>query len=402
MKKRFKGARVIRHGSGRAIHRAGFVVVSPGKMIQNGAVTVDNGIITGVSKYRPGTAARDHGPGVLVPGLVNAHLHLELSALAHRLSFDSGFKAWVKQLLDQREVLGEERLAQGADRGAKNLVQSGTLFAAEITTLGITARNMRSAGLGGTWFREFLGPLAAAQAVLGDPKKGLFKDHAGKLDVSAAGHAPHTASPELLVALKQETRARGLCFSIHVAESEEERQFITTGKGQWADFLRERDIDFSSWPVPAPGEIAYLDRLNLLDEKTLVVHLLNCDEKDFERVAARGAKPVLCPRSNVNLHGKLPNLPAMVKAGLTPALGTDSLASCDSLSLFDEMAFVSQRFPAMDPASVFAMATVNGAVALGLGDRAGSLEPGKTGDCLYLPLSPNSINDFLESVTHHD
>ena len=160
--------------------------------------------------------------------------------------------------------------------------------------------------------------------------------------------------------------------------------------------------NFSSWPVPARSEVEYLDKLGLLDAQTIAVHLLNCDSSDFEIIAKRGAKPVLSPRSNINLHGKLPDLPKMLAMGLKPGLGTDSLASSDSLSVFDEMAFVAEKFPGVDPGTVFAMATINGAEAIGMEKIAGTLEPGKTGDFLYLPLETYNLEDFLKRVTSYE
>ncbi|MEA2060271.1 MAG: amidohydrolase family protein [Thermodesulfobacteriota bacterium] len=401
MKKKFPGARAIQCGPGREIHRAGTLIVSPWKMMENPYFVVENAIITEISKTGPRSAVYDHGPGVLMPGLVNAHVHLELTALKHKIPFDSGFQAWVTALLKERKAAGTEVLTLGAQQGLDDLINSGVPFAAEISTLGITKACVSASSLSGIWFHEVLGSKDNAEPLVKNSSAAFFKDPRGKMDISAAGHAPHTSSPGLLKTLKQNTSMKGLFFSIHGAESREESAFITGAKGEWAEFLKERGIDFSTWPVPCKSEIQYLDRLNLLDGKTIVVHLLNCSTGDFELMAEKRVKPVVCPRSNDYLHARLPDLHGMLKMGLKPALGTDSLASNDSLSMFDEMAFVSEKFPDISSETVFSMATIDGASALGIEKRAGSLEPGKKAVFSYLPLKPASLNDFLEKVTHY-
>ena len=218
-----------------------------------------------------------------------------------------------------------------------------------------------------------------------------------------AGHAPHTSSPDLLRFLKYHTLSRQLPFSIHVAESRDETEFITTGQGRWASFLGERGIDCSAWPLPSRSPVQYLNDLGLLDPLTIAVHLLNVDETDLNIIARTGAVPVLCPRSNMNLHSMLPDLPLMLKYGsakLKPALGTDSLASTDSLNMFDEMAFIARQFPQIKPSDILAMATINGAHALGYGSAAGSLEKGKTACFLYIPLSSNYNRSYGNHGNH--
>ena len=192
----------------------------------------------------------------------------------------------------------------------------------------------------------------------------------------------------------------GKPLSIHLGESDDEQVFITTGRGAWADFLTERGIAFDGWPLPARGPVAYTDRLGLLDEGTLAVHLLHAGPKDFDILRRRGVHVCLCPRSNRNLHGRLPDLPGMLEAGLAPCLGTDSLAGTQSLDMFDEMAFCARAYADVAPEIILAMATRNGAAALGLGDHFGSLLPGSTAGFLYLDLTAATDAALLEQIVH--
>ncbi len=423
MKNRLKGAQLIikpwkpvgKKDVTNEIHRAGWVMSRPDHIIENGYVRVENGIITEVdaSPYYDDSKFNiiDHGDGVLMPGLFNAHLHLELSALKGKIAFQDGFRSWVKQLLKQREDTGKEILKKEAEKALNNMIDSGTLFGAEISTLGITEDIVKNASLKGIWFKEMLGSedsmdfsllehfLSAddscdLQPLSASDRNPVFKD----FYLSLAGHAPHTSSPLLLKKIKEFLKSKNLVFSIHCAESDDESEFLKNAKGPWADFLKERNIDFSSWPIPAASPVEYLFKLGLLDASTILVHLLNLHEKDYQIIADSGAKPVFCPRSNMNLHGKLPDIQKFLKMGLRPALGTDSLASCDSLSIFDEMAFVAEHFPDIAPSDIINMATINGAYALGMDKIAGSLERGKSASFIYLPLKALNAEDLLEKI----
>jgi len=394
MNLRFKGSRIIRSTKCPVVHRARWVIVSPSYIIENGYVAVENGHIVGVGNSHQGLHGVDHGPGVLMPGLINAHLHLELSALKGKISFEKGFQAWVADLLVKRGALGESVLRSAAKDGMDHLMASGTFGIGEISTLGITRDMVERSGLSGVWFQEMLGSDI--------PLNDNLKDAGVDLNCSFAGHAPHTSSPLLLVHLKKRSAFKGLPFSIHVAESSHETQFIETRQGAWADFLTQRGIDFSSWPLPAASPVKYLDSLGILDPMTLAVHLLRVDNRDLDILKNKGVKTVLCPRSNFNLHKRLPNIKSFLDRGLMPGLGTDSLASNDSLTIFDEMAFVAMNYPSISPCEILAMGTVYGAAALGMDQHLGTLLPGRRGDLLYLQVGASNPETLLEIITGYE
>ncbi|BCS95928.1 amidohydrolase [Desulfoluna limicola] len=351
------------------VHRARWVVVDADTVIEDGHLVAEKGMIVSVGHGSgpKGTPAEDHGDAALLPGFVNAHTHLELSALKGRVKSDAGFAAWVRDLLVVRGACPEKTLFQAARKAVGDAEAAGTLVFGEISTLGITRPLFDKKGAQGVWFQELLG----APAPLAMPT--------GSKDapwVSLAAHAPHTTAPEAIRGMKALATGSGRPFSIHLDESDAEREFITSGQGAWADFLTERSIDFSGWPVPADDPVSYLLNLGVVDENTLVVHLLQSGRRHFRRLAEKGATAACCVRSNLLLHGRAPDIEAMVAEGLTVALGTDSLASCDSLSIIDEMRAVATHAPGLSFAEIFRMATENGAKALGLGERFGRLVPG--------------------------
>lgn len=382
----------IQGGNRRELHRAGWIVVDASTIIQNGFLETENGFITGIHKGRPKETCIDHGPGVLMPPLVNAHLHLELSALKDRLPFDRGFKFWVKALLEKREALGEDRLVREAKRAVLDLLASGTLYVGDISTLGIVTPIIEGSGLNGVFFQEFLG------SDIGP----CFVQKNDRVSFSVAGHAPHTSSPQLLKALKKRSRSNGLPFSIHVAESEDESYFIRDKKGAWADFLTMRGIDWSSWEIGSKTPVGYINDMGLLDPLTLAVHALNVNDQDMDLLARSGTKVCVCPRSNWTLHQRLPDIETMIKKGISPALGTDSLASCDSLNVFDEMDFVKNHYPGLDPETIFSMATLNGARALGFQGVTGTLFKGHKAQFIYRSLEAVNKKALFQGITSNE
>jgi aminodeoxyfutalosine deaminase len=374
------------------LHHAGWVIVDSSTIIQNAWVLAEAGkikeVYTGKPKHTPKTFT-DHGPGIIMPPLVNAHLHLELSALKNQLPMNQGFQTWVAALLEKRQTLGEEKLKQAAKQAITDLKNRGILYIGEISTLGITKELLQNSGLAGVFFQEYLG--------IKEPDQTNIKK-SPTLSISLAGHAPHTTAPPLLKKLKQQTLKRKLPFSIHVAESEAETEFISKKKGTWADFLTSRQIDYKTWNIDSATPVEYLNSLGILDNRTIAVHLLHITNKDIDTIQKTGVRICLCPGSNQNLHQKLPDIEKIIKKGIEPALGTDSLASSDSLDIIDEMTFIKLNYPNLKPETIFNMATKYGAKALGLEHLTGTLEPGKKADFIYLPIETTNKKQIFEKI----
>jgi len=304
-----------------------------------------------------------------------------------------GFRSWVRSLIEKRQAMEKDRLVDMARKACADMVASGNFLCADISTLGISRVLAADSGLQGIFFHEFLGQEAGSEYFVGKNKFVSF---------SLAGHGPHTTSPRLLGELKAKSRSACLPFSIHVAESEDESEFIQDRTGKWAQFLTERGIDWSSWNTGSKTPVEYIYDLGLLDPLTLAVHALNVTDRDLGILADSGAKVCVCPRSNRNLHGKMPDIVKMLKKGICPALGTDSLASCDSLDISDEMSFVSRNWPELDPGTIFSMATLNGARAIGLENCTGTLRKGAMSSFIYKPLTAVTRRQVLEKIVSNE
>lgn len=376
------------------IHRAGWVIVDPWTIYPNGYVRVEDGSIQEIGQGTPagGDEVKDYGKGVIFPALVNAHAHLELCALKDRIITHKGFGFWVKDLIEKRALLDHDTLREASEIGIREMLASRCGAVGEISSLGLTLEPVRKSGLAGVWFRESLGDHVS--------NTEKWESRSSDLQISLSGHAPHTTSPEVLVKIKNRTRDRNAPFSIHLAESDEEMSFLTTAQGPWKDFLLSRGIDPKSWGLPVESPVRHLHAIGILDNQTILVHMLQTDQTDLNIIHESGAHVCLCPRSNHALHGRLPNLDGMIQAGLKLCLGTDSLASVSSLSMLDEMAFVSKSFPMAAPERIFDMATLGGAAALGLDDRMGTLVPGKQARLAYLDIQATKASEVLEALVN--
>lgn len=385
------------------VHHAEWIVVDPDTVIRKGYVEIADHRVVNVSDIRPEGNINDHGKGIILPLLVNAHVHLELSALHRQLPFDKGFEQWVAALLEKREKSGLQRLKQAAAQALLQLDQSATGYIGEISTLNLTADLMTQSLTGGVFFHEVIGeavPELSLKNGLAEPDTET-RQAANLFSLSAAGHAPHSCSPDLLKDIKAKTRQESLVFSIHLAESGAESEFIREKRGSWANFLTSRGIKWGNWEIRAKTPVTHAADIGILDSQTLAVHLLNTDENDLKVLKKTGARACVCPRSNLNLHDRFPDVEAMLSAGLQPAIGTDSLASCDSLNLLDEMAFVSRKFPRIPAKDIFSMASLWGAQALGLEQETGTLHPGKKGDFIYMETPARSEDRVFQEVIHH-
>jgi len=364
-------------------HKARWVILEPGVCIENGFVEVTDGRVSAGGKARPGLVAYDHGHGVIMPALANGHCHLSLSALASLAEPGMSFVQWVRELIRAKEALTPEAAADGALKAAQSAKQTGTGFLAEVGPLQPGTCAMEQVGIEGIVFLELLGNVPNVPD-LPAPSNGL--------SFSMAGHALHTTHPQTLRSLKASAARYRRPFSIHLAESTAETEFLADGRGEWAGLLHERGIDFSSWDLVSERPIARADRLGLLGPGTLAVHALDVQPGEIEMLAKTRTSVCVCPRSNWRLHGRLPDIEAFLDSGIPVALGTDSLASAPSLSMFEEMAFVAQSYPDLRPETILAMASVHAAAALGRPDL-GRIMPGQEASLIYVDIASGSPDD---------
>jgi len=381
--------------------------------IQSGAVVVHEGRIATVGRRKdvvrahPGVEVRDLGDAAIVPGLINAHTHLELSHLHDPAAQPTTFMTWLQDLVGRRGEATEEAVMSAATAAVETMVSRGTVAVGDVGNGVVAGRVLARSPLRGILFHELYGFRAAeAESILdraaarldaieSDPAVAGAR---GRLIAVLTPHAAHTTSGPLLKALGGRATASNEVLSIHVAESDEEMQLLRDGTGPFKDFLIERGAWDPAWKAPGLTPVEYLDRLGVLTPRTLAVHCVHLDHQDLSRLQARGLTVVTCPRSNQRLGvGKAP-VGKLLASGIPVALGTDSLASSPEVDVFNEIAALRQEHPGLAPAAALRIATLNGARALGLAKDLGTIETGKLAALAVIALAdPN--DDPLEAVT---
>jgi cytosine/adenosine deaminase-related metal-dependent hydrolase len=341
-------------------------------------VTIEGGRIVEVGD-RTGAEVADLGNVAILPGMVNAHTHLEFSDLAAPLGHPGiPLTDWIGRLLEHRRQSGRS-LERAVRLGLDESACSGTAAVGEIAQHGWPVACFQQAPLGSVVFLEQIAPCAERIA-------GVFESACRHLDAAASSvwrpglspHAAYSVHPELLARLVALSAVREVPLAMHLAESPEEIEFLRHGRGPLRDFLgRVEGWDPSAF---APGRRP-LDFLVALAAayRTLVVHGNYLDQEEIAFLAGHADRMtvVYCPRSHA-FFGHAPHpLPRLLEAGVAVALGTDSRASAPDLSVLAEMRVVARRYPAIPGEKVLELGTLAGARALGLQSALGSIEPGK-------------------------
>ncbi len=316
--------------------------------------------------------------GVVVPGLVNAHTHVELSALRGQVPGGAGFVPWVERLIGARVEAAPEEDHAAIDRAVVELVDAGTVAVGEVTNSLAAAGALARAGLVGSIFHEVFGVaregvMRRMSALLADVDEKIGRwssPGTSGLAYALAVHTLYTTHVDAVRAIVEHARAHGRRTSVHLAEHAAERRALEHGDGPIPAWLAARirvPVEDQSWPRIGP--VALAGQLGVLAPHVLLVHVADARPEELDTIAASGAQVVLCPRSNLFIDARLPPLLAVRAAGIAPALGTDSLASNASLDVLAEARALADRFPDVPPSELLAMATWNGARALGVAGK---------------------------------
>jgi cytosine/adenosine deaminase-related metal-dependent hydrolase len=364
--------------------------------IAHGVVAVDEGRIAYVGPRgdAPPGDETDLGDVLLMPGLVNAHCHLELTAMRGFLE-DIDFRRWILRLTNaRRAILDRDALLDSARYGIEEGLRNGVTAYADTCSSGVVIQAMREAHVRGIMYQEVFGPDPAqcAKSIRGlrDAVAGLRYLETPLVRVGISPHAPYTVSDDLFRATADLAREQRLPMAVHIAESEVERELVVEGGGSFAEGLRRRGIAVTS---RGRSSIDLLNGLGILDVQPLLIHCVRVDARDIEHMARSRSSVAHCPVSNAKLGHGLAPLDEMLSAGLTVGLGSDSMASNNRMDLLEEarIALLAQRArtrssetPSAD--DVLALATIGGAKAIGIGDLAGTLEVGKEADLAAFAL----------------
>lgn len=365
-------------------YRAAWLCPMDRPPIRHGWMAVDDGRIVAVgeaSQPAPVASVRDLGEIALLPGLVNAHTHLELSWLRGRVPPAASFIQWIAQLFALRrrpERCEDPAVRAAAAAAAREARDMGTIAVGDVSNSLAAVDALVDSGLDGLVFHELVGFNERDGRLLEQTRDARQAARARGVRVSMAPHAPYSVSRELFLAIRAAVDGWDPPItSVHLAESPEEVDMLVRGAGPWPGMLRAVGAWRDGWEPPGVGPVEYLDALGVIDARTLVVHAVQLGEAALKRLAARGATVVTCPRSNQWVGVGAPPVQRFYESGVSVAVGTDSLASATDLNLFAELALMRRLAPAVPARELLRSATLVGARALGLDQDLGTLAPGK-------------------------
>lgn len=370
--------------SGEQVITARLVWLGPGRLRGDLQVHLRGGLVVAVEPRTSDGNVLDLGDGMLLPGLVNAHTHVELSSMRGRITPQGDFMKWLLRLVELRPSQDPDQAAEATAQAAQEMADCGTALVGDITNTGLARQALHNAGLHTVSLFEALG---AANCPPPAPE-ALWR--AGVLEAQGvAAHSPYSVPGWRIKGLKR--LAGDNVFCIHMAESKAEMEFIAgvnLGEHSMHHFLAARGVNRDELGLTADRPLQHLINLGGLDQNTLLIHCVQLNNNEIAQVAAAGASVCICPRSNLGLTRAVADVQAMRNAGINLCLGTDSLSSCPDLNLWRELAEISRRFPGLAPESILAMATCSGAKALGLNHLFGFIGEGAVAPLCYVGLDP--------------
>jgi cytosine/adenosine deaminase-related metal-dependent hydrolase len=367
-----------------------------GEPLPGASITIDQDRIVSVDA-EPVPAAVDLGRVAILPSLVNAHTHLELSHLRGAVPPAQRFTEWIKAVIGLRRGYPDPldaRIVSAATQAIAEARASGTGLVGDVANTAVTLPLLREARLPAHVFYELLGFNAPDPEARVAAARASLSGH--DVRASVAPHAPYSVSPALFGAIRADLdRHPGQVSTVHLGESAEELEFLQRGTGAWRTLLEELGAWSPDWKAPGVSPVEYLEDLGFLDSRVLAVHGVQFSGEDLARLRALNVTVVSCPRSNRWVGVGSPPVEAFYAMDVDVAFGTDSLASVDNLNLFAELAEARRLAPRVAARSLLRSATLTGACALGFGDDFGSIETGKRASVIAVRV-PEGVDDVEE------
>lgn len=377
--------------------RDGYIITMDAqrRILERGSVAIEGDKITAVGKdvkERADTVIDARGKAVM-PGLINAHTHLSMTLL-RGVADDMPLMEWLDtKIWPIEKNLTAQDSYLGASLGCLEMIKSGTTcFADQYFFMEDVARAVEKAGLRGVLSRGIieLDDPKKREATIREGEKLVKTCHGkanGRILTMFGPHSAYTCSPECLMKVKELAKKYKVGIHTHISESQDE-----------VDRIMKK---YNKRPVE------HLDSIGFLGPEVLAAHCVWLTEREITIIRKQGVNPVHNPVSNMKIACGVAPVPEMLAAGIPVALGTDGAASNNSLDMFSEMKFAAllnkthKLDPTVLPAQVvIEMATINGAVALGLQDKIGSLEVGKKADIVMVDMKKPHLAPLHNVISH--
>ena len=371
------------------IIRARLVVTMDGPPIENGAVLISGeriievGTLSDISKADSGKKVVDLGEQALLPGLINAHCHLDYTCLRGTIPRPKSFTDWIRTINAEKAKLSQDDYVNSMNDGFAESKRFGTTTIANLTGFPELVSRIE-APIRTWWFAELIDVREPSRA---NRIVDLAVDQLRtQKQWGLAPHAPFTASRDLYRRCEQMARRENILLATHLAESREEMSMFHDASGQLYDFLREigRDMNDCGQGTPLAHFTRYID----LEDPWLITHLNELTKSDFDLL--RRSRPnihvVHCPRSHEYFGHSPFQFEKLRECGINVCLGTDSLASNGDLSLFGEMRAFQREFPTVSTEEILRMVTLNPALALGKRHVLGRIRRNHWADLIAVPI----------------
>ena len=379
------------------ILRAKYVMLDSRTVIENGAVAIQGSKIVDIGLYPTvgssgASPTHDLGDAVLMPGLVNAHTHLDLTNSADSIQRVPKFTDWIFQIIGKRTP---STVGPSVREGVQQSLAGGATTVGDIDGTGGSMQILKDTPIRKVVFFEVLG-FSGEHAAMGLTRLGAYVDSPpapdSLLTSALSPHAPYSTSADIY----RQCVASGLSVCTHIAETEEELEFLSSGTGAFLDYLEAFGISTAEWIPPQLTPVQYMGTLGVLQKDSLLVHCNYLTDADITLLAESGASVVFCPRSHHYFYHTDHPVVQLIESGINVAIGTDSLASNWSLSLLDELKFLARTQPYIRPETLLNMVTCNGAKVLGLA-QVGRLEKDWQADIVVVRI-PNDGRPIIEQI----
>jgi len=381
---------------GAMLVRAQTVVTMSGPPLEDGAVVVNgDGRIAAVGPFSelrrdwPGEKVCDLGESALLPGLINAHCHLDYTSLRNAINPQRSFTAWISRINALKRQMTDEDYLEAIAEGFDELRAWGTTTVCNLEAFPELLPKLPPPPIRTWWFLELIDirNRLPTEALL-EGTLAFFEQHEGWLGGFGLNpHAPYTASPELFRLCRECADRFGMPLTTHIAESAEEEAMFRRGEGEMFALMQQlgRRMDDCGTRSSFSNAVAN----GLIGPGWLLAHANELDEEDFSLIAATPGDwhVVHCPRSHAFFQHRPFPWQRLVAAGVTISLGTDSLASNDSLSLFAELQAAQKSMPRLTSETLLRTVTTHPARALRKTGELGALLPGAHADLIALPFA---------------
>ena len=379
-----------------------------GPPIASGALLIGaDGRITAIGEsaavpQAPGISAHRFS-GVLIPGLINAHTHLELTGLAGQVEEDE-FGLWIRGVRELKAAKSPTWFAAAARQGVSDAFAAGITMVFDTGDSGAVLPALVELGGAGIVYQEVFGPhpnqVAASMAGLVDKLASLQPVASARVRLGVSPHAPYTVSGPLYRAVADLATTHRYPIAVHLAESVAETQFVTSHEGSFANGWRARNIPPlrehpGTTPTGLRSPVAWLDAHGVLGPQTLAIHAIQLDPTDLDCLAQRGVAVAHCPLSNHRHHQQAAPVGEMRRRGIRVGVGTDSVVSVGRLDLFAEMR-AARSLANLNAEEALALGTVEAARLGGVEKEAGRLAVGAWGDVAAIQVAPT--DDPVEAV----